>query len=123
MLFSIIATVPPQKCMAALGMENGEIPDKFITTSSDFNPAQRAANARLHFQAGGGRKGAWSAKIDNPDQWLQVFFGRWAKVTRISTQGRQDAAQWVKSYTLSYSYDGLWWYKYLVNGKLQVSLN
>ena len=34
------------------------------------------------------------------------------KITRISTQGRQDANQWVKSYTLSYSYDGVWWYKY-----------
>ena len=25
------------------------------------------------------------------------------KITRIATQGREDAAHWVKSYTLSYS--------------------
>ena len=103
--------VPLPKCMAALGMQSGALHDRYISSSSDWNAAHRAANGRLHFQAGHGRTGAWSARHNNVHQWLQIG-GKWMKITRISTQGRQDANQWVKSYTLSYSYDGVWWYKY-----------
>ena len=107
--------------MADLGMESRAIPDRHISASSNWNAAHRAANARLHFQAGGGRTGAWSAKQNNAHQWLKVYFGKWVKITRMSTQGRQDANQWVKKYSLSYSYDGVWWYPYIVKGKLLVS--
>ena len=111
-LFLKTEPIPPPKCMAGLGMQSRAIPDKHISASSIWNHGHRAANGRLHFQAGGGRTGAWSAKHNNKNQWLQVYFGKWVKITRISTQGRSDANQWVKSYTLSYSYDGVWWYRY-----------
>ena len=108
--------------MAGLGMESRAIPDKHISASSEWNHGHRAANARLHFQAGGGRTGAWSAKYNNGRQFLQVNLGRWVKITRINTQGRQDANQWVKKYTLSYSYDGVYFRPYNLNNKLAVSI-
>ena len=102
-------------------MQNRAIPDGHISASTIWNAAHRAANARLHFQAGRGRTGAWSARHNNVHQWLQVYFNKWVKITAIKTQGRQDANQWVKKYSLSYSYDGVWWYRYIVKGKLPVS--
>ena len=42
-------------------------------------------------------------------------FGRWTKVTRISTQGRQDADEWVTNYRVSYSYDGIFFRNYKDN--------
>ena len=95
-------------------MQSGAIHDRFITASSIWNVAHRAANARLHFHPGGGRTGAWSAKYNNVHQFLQVDFSSFAQIRRISTQGRQDADQWVTAYTVTYSYDGVWWYKYNV---------
>ena len=109
--------VPPKppKCYSALGMQSGKIPDAAISASSNWNAAHRAANARLHFQSGHGRTGAWSAKHNNAHQFLQVHFGNYVKITVIATQGRQDANQWVKSFTLSYSYDGVFFYIYKKN--------
>ena len=114
--------IPPPVCMSGLGMQSGAIPDKHISASSNWNHGHRAANARLHFHAGGGRTGAWSAKYNNGRQFLQVNFGRWVKITRVSLQGRQDANQWVKKFTLSYSYDGVYFRPYLRNNKLVVSI-
>ena len=39
------------------------------------------------------------------------------KVTAVATKGRYNAAQWIKSYTLEYSQDGLVFDKY-ENGKV-----
>lgn len=50
--------------------------------------------------------GGWSSKVNKVGQWLQFFFGRYTTITRVLTQGRQDANQWVTSYTLAYGNDG-----------------
>ena len=55
--------------------------------------------------AGGGRTGAWSAKTNDKGQWIQVNLGKIAEVTKVGTQGRQDHAQWVTEYRVSYSKD------------------
>ena len=81
----------------------------------------RPGNGRLHFQKELSplRYGAWATAgghyLTNKDSWFQVNFGSWAKVTIVATQGRQDAAQWVTKYLLSYSYDGLF-FKYYMEG-------
>ena len=36
-------------------------------------------------------------------------------MTKVATQGRQDADQWVTKYTLSYSLDGMHWAEYMEN--------
>jgi len=93
-------------CIDPLGMENREITNAQITASSKFNAAHGTSNARLNFRAGGGKTGAWSARTNDVSQWLQVDLGKKTEVTGIKTQGRQDADQWVTSYTITYSNDG-----------------
>ena len=56
--------------------------------------------------AGGGRTGAWSAKTNDKGQWIQVNLGKIMEVSKTGIQGRQDYAQWVTKYRVSYSTDG-----------------
>ena len=56
--------------------------------------------------AGEGRTGAWSAKTNDKAQWIQVNLGKNMEVTKVGMQGRQDSAQWVTKYKVSYSKDG-----------------
>ena len=89
-------------CQEALGMENGAILDEQITASSQSNSDHAPFQGRLHFQK------SWTAGTTNLHQWLQVDLGsQYTKVTRVATQGRNDAAQWVTKYKLSYSDDGV----------------
>jgi ribosomal protein L19E len=103
-----------------LGMENGEIHDSQISASSEWDANHGAINSRLNFQAQGKRQGAWSARRNDRNQWLQVNFNLQATVTEILTQGRSNSNQWVTSYTVSYSNDGLNFFAYRVNGVLKV---
>ena len=83
-------------------MESGEITDRQISASSERGAASQG---RLHFQTGGR---AWIAAQRDFNQWLQVDLGiQNTKVTRIATQGRNNANQWVKEYKLQYSNDGM----------------
>ena len=91
---------------AALGMENGSIPDASITASSKRSAKHSPSRARLHIKKEGNRRGAWSAKTNDDFQWLQVDLSSITVVKGIATQGRQDSDQWVTGYTLSYSSNG-----------------
>ena len=93
-------------CSDPLGLENENITDAQITASTEFNSAHGATNGRLNFKAGGEKTGAWSALRSDVHQWLQVDLGAKTEVTGIQIQGRQDADQWVTSFTISYSNDG-----------------
>ena len=53
-------------------MENAEISDDQITSSSEWNSNHGAANGRLNFVADNGKAGAWSSRTNDPNQWLQV---------------------------------------------------
>ena len=93
-------------CSDPLGMESRKITDDQITASTEFNAAHGATNGRLNFKAGDGKTGAWSALRNDVHQWLQVDLGAETEVTGVQIQGRQDADQWVTSFTISYSSDG-----------------
>ena len=93
-------------CSDPLGMESRKITDGQITASTEYNSVHGATNGRLNFKAGGGKTGAWSARTNDVHQWLQVDLGAKTEVTGIQIQGRQDADQWVTSFTISYSSDG-----------------
>ena len=97
---------PPVTCESALGAGSQ------YSASSEWNGAHGANNARLHHQAGGGKTGAWSSRHNSPDQWLQINFRKVAKVTRVATQGRTDRSQWVTTYRLAYSLDGIFYQHY-----------
>ncbi|PFX12685.1 Lactadherin [Stylophora pistillata] len=99
-----------------LGMQNGKIPNSALTASSKWNANYGPENARLHFHPVSGRQGAWVARVQNVNQWLQVDFGVETQVTRIATQGRQNKNQYVTKYTLRYSLDKSQWNMYQPNG-------
>ncbi|XP_074626539.1 EGF-like repeat and discoidin I-like domain-containing protein 3 [Acropora palmata] len=102
-----------------MGMESGKILDKQITASSITNALHAAHQGRLNFQEvverGGAKKsGSWSALKKDQNQWLQVDLLRQESVvTSVATQGRNRNSlwgkhnQWVKSYKLQYSNNGV----------------
>ena len=92
-------------CNRAMGMQSGRTKNHMITASSIWNVNHAAHLARLHGRRRGPYIGAWAAKYNNRYQWLQVYFGGASKIMRISTQGRQDANQWVTQYYVSHSMD------------------
>ena len=92
-----------------------------MSASTEWAANHGATNGKLHHQSGAGKTGAWSAKHNNLEQWLQVHFGKATKLRRVSTQGRMDTNQWVKTYKLSYSLDGIFYEYYKENGGVRVS--
>ncbi|XP_078346349.1 uncharacterized protein LOC144631708 isoform X1 [Oculina patagonica] len=93
-------------CDSPLGMQNGNVPNSDITASSEWDANHGPSNARLNRPAGGGKTGAWSAKQNDRGQWIQVNLRELTRVTKVAIQGRQDHAQWVTAFKLSYSLDG-----------------
>lgn len=87
-------------------MQDGRITPSMLTASSMYNHYYSPWNARLHARNYGSRRGGWIAKYRNRNQWLQIDFGTKSRVKRICTQGRYDANQFVKSYTVSFSLKG-----------------
>ena len=110
-------TPKPPVCMSALGLQSGQVLDASMTASSI---ACQPYYGRLFLHSGGGKTGGWCAAANDVNQWFQVDFGKYAKIQRISTQGRQESAQWVTSYILSYSQDGVFFKDYRANGELKV---
>ena len=72
-----------------------------MTASSYYNGNLAPWSGRIN------HRWSWSARQRNSRQWLQIYFGVSTAIRGISTQGRQDANQWVKSYAVSYSTNGL----------------
>ena len=106
------------ECSASLGMENRVIKDAQIAASSQWDANHAAIQARLNFKAGGGKRGGWSARWNNANQWLQVALGSYTKLTGIATQGRNAAySQWVTKYKLQYSDDGVNFHYYKAPGQ------
>ena len=94
------------KCDVPLGLEDGRIPNPMFRASSSYNYYCAARNARLHQRRAGRNGGAWCSRTRNNRQWLQVDFGTDTIVTRVCTQGRHNADQWVTSYYVSFSSRG-----------------
>ena len=99
-------SVPPLPCPSPLGMQSRLIPDSRISASSIWDEDHNAARARLNMPKQGNKRGAWSARLNNLEQWLQVDFAKVVKITRVETQGRAQHSQWVKTYKLQFSLDG-----------------
>ena len=95
-------------CNRPLGMQNRRIRNVAITSSSRWDNHHAPYLARLQNQRRGRYMGGWSAGVNNAFQWLQIDLGRPTKVVRISTQGRPTVNQWVTSYYLLYSQDGVY---------------
>ena len=59
-----------------------------------------------HFAFLGSFNGGWISQYTDAYQFYQIELGSVTKVTRIATQGRDDAGWWTKTYTIDYSVDG-----------------
>ena len=105
-----------------LGVEDKRVPNPMMRASSYRNYYCRPGSGRLNGRRVGRQGGAWCAKRRNRRQWLQIDFGALTRVTRIATQGKQNSAQWVKSYYLKYSKNGYSFLPYKENGRTKVSL-
>ena len=102
-------------------MRSGSIQVSQITASSQWDSNHGPNNAGLFFTARNGRKGAWSTRPNNLNQWLQVDFKGQTVVVGISTQGREDCcSQWVKTYMLYYSINGVSFFPYKNLGQVKV---
>ena len=97
---------PKLECQSELGMKNGKIPNAAITATSVYSQYYGPERARLDTVKSGSYAGAWIPKANDLGQWIQADLGKITKITRIATQGRQDAGHWVKSYSLTYSFEG-----------------
>ena len=103
----------------SLGID-GRISDSAMSASTIYGGAYGANLGRLNLAAPSGKAGAWCAKKNDVNQWLQIDLGTPTTVTKVATQGRQDSSQWVTSYTLSYSLAGSFWVQFTVRGKKKV---
>ena len=68
----------------------------------------------------GSKFGSWIARYNNRRQWFQVDLGNRAIVIKCATQGRYDANQWVKSYTIGYGMNGFHFRVYKEGGRTRV---
>lgn len=99
-------------------MESRTIKDAQITASSEWDRNHAAIQGRLNFQKSGIKQGAWSAKFNDKNQWLQVDLqAMYTKVTAIASQGRHQSNQWVTKYTLQFSNDGKTFQNYREQGQ------
>jgi len=102
-LLSVVST-EFSDCQEALGMESGTITNDEISASSVYDGNTGASRARLNYIPSGGVSGGWVAAVGDANPTLTITLSYpYTRVTRIATQGRQDADQWVKTYRLKYS--------------------
>ena len=66
--------------------------------------------------------GGWSARTNNAYQWLQIDLRRSHKVVRVATQGRPTVSQWVTSYYLVSSQDGVYFAYYFERNTKKVGV-
>nr|XP_054771623.1 retinoschisin-like [Lytechinus pictus] len=91
----------------ALGLESGLIPDSSLTASSEWNADHSARRARLNLLRVNLLRGAWSAKENKLGEWIQVDLSVTYLIVGVAIQGRDDIDQWVTSFKVNCSLDGV----------------
>ena len=120
-LFKANILLAAESCVIPLGIESGHLPDDTLSASSYYSANYYPHFSRLNNIYQKGNDGSWCTKTNDGNQWLQVNFGRETTVTKVATQGRNNGGEWVISYSLSYSTDGIHWASYtLMDGHIKV---
>ena len=84
------------------------IPDSQLSGSGFFDSRFHYNRSRLHTQGDGHTiVGSWTTEENTVGEYIQADFGQLQRIQAIATQGRQDYDQWVTSYQLAYSTDGV----------------
>ncbi|XP_070397542.1 SCO-spondin-like [Dermacentor albipictus] len=89
-------------CQEPMGLENGLLDEQALHASSERDEEHEANQGRL-----GGH--SWVAGVADKHQYLQVDFGEPRELTAVVTKGREEAAQWVTSYTVQHSNNAHRW--------------
>ncbi|XP_015757056.1 PREDICTED: uncharacterized protein LOC107336496 isoform X2 [Acropora digitifera] len=93
----------------SLGLENNVlIPDSWLTSSSTLNGNTPAKNGRLNYTAGQ----SWCASSSDNYPYLEIDLQILHIICAVSTQGNHQADQWVKTFSLQSSTDGITWTNY-----------
>jgi len=90
-------------CTFPLGMENSQISDSQLTSSSNSNNPSRG---RLYADS------SWCSVTTSSSEYVQVDLIRVTTVTGVALQGNPSAEKWVTSFIMSYSYSVNQWYNY-----------
>ena len=98
-------------------MQSSAIPDNKITASSELNVSTPAENGRLNYTAGS----SWCGSTNDSNPYLQIDLQTLHIICAVSTQGNFQADDWVKTYTLQSSRDGITWTNYEDSGSIKVS--
>ena len=97
-----------------LGLEDRRVSDGQLTASTYYN---------YHLSPWYGRLNSiysWSVRRNRVGQWFQVNFVELMRIKGVATQGRQNANQWVRSYTVRYSVDGMYFRSYTQGRRVKV---
>lgn len=91
-------------CSEALGLESGKVNDSQLSASSHF-PMFSPLEGRLNNEK------AWCTSLNN--QYLQIDLLEVRHVLALATQGyKGNFSNYVKTYEIEYSYDGVKWFDY-----------
>ncbi|XP_068727455.1 receptor-type tyrosine-protein phosphatase T-like isoform X1 [Montipora capricornis] len=101
-----------------LGMQRRSIPDNKITASSTLNASTPTRNGRLNYTAGS----SWCASANDSNPYLQIDLQSLHIICAVSTQGNSKADEWVETYTIQTSKDGLSWTDYESTERLKTFL-
>ena len=108
--------LPTDRCAMPLGLQDKRLRNGLMSASTYYNHHLAPWHGRLN------HRWSWSARHRNSRQWLQFNFVEPMKIKGVATQGRQDANQWVKRYTLSYSMDGMRFRNYRERRRVKVGM-
>lgn len=97
-----------------LGLEDKRVPNGHLTASTYYNHHLSPWHGRLN------SRWSWSVRTRRVGEWFQVNFVELMRIKGVATQGRQDAAQWVRAYSVRYSPDGMNFIPYKENRGVKV---
>ena len=120
-MYFLCLEAPVIRCKTALGIENGNISDVAMTSSTILNANSLPHFGRLRNQLG---VCAWipATTANRNSSWLQVDLGNLTHVSAVATQGSCSGDQWTKSYVIMYSENGVDWKHYGELGTIRVSI-
>ena len=91
-------------CLEALGLESGKVSDSQLNASHNF-PNFSSPKGRLNNEE------AWCT--GKKGQYLQIDLLEVRHVSALATQGYKGSfSNYVKTYEIEYSYDGVKWFDY-----------
>ena len=104
-----------------MGVQSGWLPDTSFSASSQYDHHSAPFLGRLHNVEKRGNEMGWAAGPHDKYPWWQVDLGKTMKITMVATQGVTGVYdEWVTSYSVAYSEEGLEFQNVTVNNQTEV---